>query len=57
MDLAIVALRDGVSAAAAVSRNVEAAQMTDDLAALYDRMGRSHEAAQARLRAQTLRMP
>jgi tetratricopeptide (TPR) repeat protein len=56
LDLAIVALRDGVTAAAAVSRNLEA-QMTDELAALYERAGMSHEAGQARRRAQTLRTP
>lgn len=56
LDLAIVALRDGVTAAAAASRNL-AAQMADELAALYDRAGMSHEAAQERLRAQSLRTP
>ena len=56
LDLAIVALRDGVTAAAAASRNL-GAQMADDLAALYDRAGMSHEAAQERLRAQSLRTP
>ena len=56
LDLAIVALRDGVTAAAAASRKLEA-QMSDELAALYDRAGMGHEAAQARLRAQSLRTP
>ena len=56
LDLAIVALRDGVSAAAVVSRGLEA-QMADELAALYDRAGMSREASQARLRAQSLRAP
>jgi Flp pilus assembly protein TadD len=56
LDLAVVALRDGVTAAAAQSRKLEA-QMTDELAALYERAGMSHEAAQARLRAQSLRTP
>lgn len=56
LDLAIVALRDGVTAAATASRNLEA-QMTDELATLYDRAGMSHEAGQARLRAQSLRTP
>ena len=56
LDLAIVALRDGVSAAAGASRNLEA-QMTDELAALYERVGMSHEAGQERRRAQSLRTP
>ncbi len=56
LDLAIVAQRDGVTAALVASR-ILAAQMSDELAALYDRAGMSHEAAQERLRAQSLRTP
>jgi tetratricopeptide (TPR) repeat protein len=56
LDLAIVALRDGVTAAAALSRNLEA-EIAEELAALYDRAGMSREAEQERLRAKSLRTP
>jgi tetratricopeptide (TPR) repeat protein len=56
LDLAIVAQRDGVTAAL-VASGILAAQMSDELAALYDRAGMGHEAAQERLRAQSLRTP
>ena len=56
LDLAIVALRDGVPVAAAASRTL-GAQVAEELAALYDRAGMSREAAQERLRAQSLRTP
>jgi predicted Zn-dependent protease len=56
LDLAIVALRDGVSAAGASSRGLQA-EMAEEPAALYDRAGMSHEAAQERLRAKSLGTP
>jgi tetratricopeptide (TPR) repeat protein len=56
LDLAIVALRDGVSAAEATSRDLEA-EMAEELAALYDRAGMGQEAARERLRAKSLRSP
>jgi tetratricopeptide (TPR) repeat protein len=56
LDLAIVALRDGVSAAVAWPRGLQA-EMAEELAALYDRAGMSREAAQERLRAKSLGTP
>lgn len=56
LDLAIVALRDGVAAAAAASRELQAA-MSEELAALYDQAGMSREAEQERFRARSLRSP
>lgn len=55
-DLAIVALRDGVSAAAPASPALQA-ELADQLAALYDRAGMSREAARERQRADSLRKP
>ncbi|HYL79219.1 MAG TPA: tetratricopeptide repeat protein [Candidatus Acidoferrum sp.] len=56
LDLAIVALRDGVTAAVAspVSLQVELAQQ---LLALYEEAGMTHQAARERLRLQSLRTP
>lgn len=56
LDLAIVALRDGVSAAASASRALQA-EMSEELATLYDRAGMSQEAERERLRAKSLRAP
>jgi tetratricopeptide (TPR) repeat protein len=56
LDLAIVALRDGVSAAAA-SSPTQQAEVAEELAALYERAGMSREAALERLRVQSLRNP
>ncbi len=56
LDLAIVALRDGVSAAASSSRRLEA-EMSEELAALYDRAGMSREAERERLRAKSPQAP
>lgn len=56
LDLAIVALRDGVSAAASSPRRLQA-EMTEALAALYDRAGMGQEAERERLRAKALRGP
>jgi tetratricopeptide (TPR) repeat protein len=56
LDLAIVALRDGVSAATASSRDVQV-EMVEELAALYDRAGMDREANQERLRAKALQRP
>jgi tetratricopeptide (TPR) repeat protein len=56
LDLAIVALRDGVGAAAAASRVLEA-EMAEELAGLYDRAGMRQEAAHERLRVKALRNP
>ncbi len=54
LDLAIVALRDGVGAAALTSPTLQA-EMAEELSDLYDRAGMSREAAQERLRAKSLR--
>ncbi|MBI2163444.1 MAG: tetratricopeptide repeat protein [candidate division NC10 bacterium] len=56
LDLAIVALRDGVSAAALSSPKLQA-EVAEELAALYERAGMSREAALERLRVQSLRSP
>jgi DNA-binding SARP family transcriptional activator len=56
LDLAIVALRDGVSAAAASSRDLQA-EMSEELATLYERAGMSREAERERLQAKSLRKP
>lgn len=56
LDLAIVALRDGVSAAAASSPKVQA-EIAEELAALYERAGMHREAALERQRVQSLRNP
>jgi tetratricopeptide (TPR) repeat protein len=56
LDLAIVALRDGVAAAAAVSRKL-GSELANELAALYDRAGMSREAEMERLRAKSLQTP
>ena len=56
LDLAIVALRDGLGAAAASPRDLQA-EMSEELATLYDRAGMSREAGQERLRAKSLREP
>jgi tetratricopeptide (TPR) repeat protein len=56
LDLAIVALRDGVVAAGALSRKLES-EMADELAALYDRAGMSRKAELERLRAKSLQTP
>ncbi len=56
LDLAIVALRDGVSAAADSPRSLQA-QLIDELASLYERAGMDREAAQERQRATVLRAP
>mgnify|MGYP001617115576 FL=1 len=56
LDLAIVALRDGASAAAASSPKLQA-EVSEELAALYERAGMSREAALERLRVQSLRSP
>jgi tetratricopeptide (TPR) repeat protein len=55
-DLAIVALRDGVSAAAQSSPRLQA-EMVEELATLYERAGMTREAALERLRVQSLRRP
>jgi len=56
LDLAIVALRDGASAAALSSPKLQA-EVSEELAALYERAGMSREAALERLRVQSLRSP
>jgi tetratricopeptide (TPR) repeat protein len=54
LDLAIVALRDGATAATTAPKATQA-EMADRLAALYDRAGMRQDAAQERARAQALR--
>jgi hypothetical protein len=56
LDLAIVALRDGATAAMTTPRAIQA-EIADRLAALYDRADMRQEAAQERARAQSLRSP
>jgi Tfp pilus assembly protein PilF len=56
LDLAIVALRDGVTAAAASPRPLQAS-LVEELAALYDRAGMAREAARERQHLQSLRTP
>ncbi len=56
LDLAIVALRGGVSAAAASPRPFQA-QLAEELASLYEQGGMAREAAQERQRAAALRAP
>lgn len=56
LDLAIVALRDGVAAASGAPRATQAA-MLDRLAALYERAEMRREAEQERQRATALREP
>jgi Flp pilus assembly protein TadD len=54
LDLAIVALRDGLSAAAASPPTLQA-EMSEELSTLYERAGMSREAERERLRAKSLR--
>jgi tetratricopeptide (TPR) repeat protein len=54
LDLAIVALRDGASAARGGPRETQA-EIAERLAALYDRIGMDREADQERARATTIR--
>ncbi len=54
LDLAIVALRDGINAAASAAPALQA-EMSDRLAILYERVGMSREAEAENRRAQTLR--
>ena len=56
LDLAIVALRDGATAATTAPRAIQA-EIADRLAALYDRAEMRQEASQERARAQALRAP
>jgi tetratricopeptide (TPR) repeat protein len=56
LDLAIVALRDGVSAAASAPRALQA-ELSEALASLYDRAGMTSEAGRERLRMRSLRAP
>jgi Tfp pilus assembly protein PilF len=56
LDLAIVALRDGASAADTSPVALQA-QLSEELAALYEKAGMSREAARERLRTQSLRSP
>jgi tetratricopeptide (TPR) repeat protein len=56
LDLAIVALRDGATAATSAPKTVQA-EIADRLAALYDRADMRHDAARERARAQALRSP
>lgn len=56
LDLAIVALRDGVSAAEASPVSLQA-DLAEQLIALYEKAGMSREAARERLRLQSLRAP
>jgi tetratricopeptide (TPR) repeat protein len=56
LDLAIVALRDGATAATAAPKTTQI-EIADRLTALYDRAGMRHEAARERARAQALRSP
>ena len=54
LDLAIVALRDGATAATTAPKATQV-EIADRLAALYDRAGMRQDAAQERARAQALR--
>jgi tetratricopeptide (TPR) repeat protein len=54
LDLAIVALRDGINASVSAAPTVRA-ELADRLAILYERAGMSREAEAERYRAQTLR--
>ena len=56
LDLAIVALRDGATAAIAAPKTTQI-EIADRLAALYDRAGMRVDAARERARAQALRSP
>jgi tetratricopeptide (TPR) repeat protein len=56
LDLAIVALRDGLSAAAASPPALQA-EVSEELAALYERAGMIREAERERLRAISLHQP
>ena len=56
LDLAIVALRDGATAAMTGPREIQA-EIADRLAALYDRADMRQDAARERARAQSLRSP
>jgi tetratricopeptide (TPR) repeat protein len=56
LDLAIVALRDGATAAATAPREIQA-DIADRLAALYERAAMQQAAARERARAQALRSP
>jgi tetratricopeptide (TPR) repeat protein len=56
LDLAIVALRDGLSAAAASPPTLQA-ELSEELSALYERAGMPREAERERLRAKSLRNP
>jgi hypothetical protein len=54
LDLAIVALRDGINVASPAAPGAQA-DLADRLATLYERAGRSREAEAEHHRAQTLR--
>ncbi|MBS1117650.1 MAG: type secretion low calcium response chaperone LcrH/SycD [candidate division NC10 bacterium] len=56
LDMAIVALRDGATAATTSPRGIQA-EIADRLAALYDRADMRQDAARERARAQSLRSP
>ena len=56
LDLAIVALRDGLSAAAASPPALQA-ELSEELSALYEKAGMPREADRERLRAKSLRSP
>jgi len=56
LDLAIVTLRDGATAATAAPKPTQI-EIADRLAALYDRAGMRQDAARERARAQALRSP
>ncbi len=56
LDLAIVALRDGLSAAAASPPALQA-ELSEELSALYEKAGMAREAERERLRAKSLRHP
>jgi DNA-binding SARP family transcriptional activator len=56
LDLAIVALRDGATAAATGPQGIQI-EIADRLAALYDRADMHQDATRERARAQSLRSP
>jgi tetratricopeptide (TPR) repeat protein len=56
LDLAIVALRDGVSAADSSPRSLQT-ELAEQLIALYEKAGMAREADRERLRLQSLRSP
>jgi DNA-binding SARP family transcriptional activator len=56
LDMAIVALRDGATAAMTAPRGIQA-EIADRLAALYERADMRQDAARERARAQSLRSP